>query len=609
MMEVKGIGQRIPKAGGDLRPDSKFEALFDESKRKLEDPNKSSLSIQGQGYEIPLDLFKATHLNSNPFFVALQNWMAEFNKGLQNRITLAEEVHTEEDYHLNILLYDCLKKLLREIIGTHDRIQQSSYLQRVHTWFVKRHEKAKRMGCKKELGLLEEKDMPESKPYVPELPSKKMYEENMRTLHPDIPPPKERMTEYNWKGLAPEKEVVSPEKEKPSTIVPSPPLIQQKLHIETKPEKKMPGIEAKSNFLYYQPQDPEEQKMERVWFAKKNKEISEKRVAEENAKVVTQWGFAKERLNENVLRKHENKNFANNFAVRNYQPGKQRPQTTAAVKREMDYKQIYDEASSEEEEPEEVKEMRGAATERKERKLPEIVNLRPTALIEQMGALRPMSPGKPVVPPTSAKTSTRPQTKQQPRSPARSPAKSPPKTAAKSPDRIPARGKEKQKVANVLPNTAAAIVDADKMKVNYIRKMYGHLIGATDDCMDTAANIFVYGPKGMNTLSIYNKDVKRPYTASTMAKTAREYPLTHQGNREQFRICQIKEINRIKEHLAKEDIPCSVVALQRAILIPEDYPAFRMTAENFAKPGCRLIVNPYAKKKKKGKKKKKAGKR
>jgi len=590
-MEVKGIGQRIPKQDTIPKNVSNFEAVFDESKRKVAEPGTGPVQPVEKPPDLVLDLSKNPHLATNVQFVALQKWMEEFYNDLQAR-SLNSDV-PEDGLHLKVVLYDSLKKLLREIVSTEDKVLQSSYLQRVHTWAAKRKERNEKK-TRKELGVLSEKDIPQPKKYLVEQPSKKLYEEKMRTLHPEIPPPKERLADFHLKELKSEKgeqkvdQKVEQTEQKAETILPVPPIIQNKFPEDSKAPTKTLGVGAKSNYMYYEPKDPEEYKMERMWLAKKNKAISDKRASEEFEKIVNEWGFAKSRLNENVMRKYENVNFGNNFSVRNSAVGGKRPKTTAAPmkKEENDYEKIYDESSSEEveEDSQQIDSPRKPQTAFNSKR--PVSSIKPAEFIDLRNSVSTAATaagnaiGKPTILP-------------------------PPKTAPMRP-RIAPKPKPAPKI---LYNAATAISESDKMRVDYIRRMYGHLIGETKDNMDTAANIFVNGPKGVNSLSLYNKDVKRPYTANPI-RQARDLPITHQGNREQFRINQIKEINNIKEHLAKDEIPCSIVSLQRAILVPEDYPAFRMTAQNFMQPGSRLIVNPFAKKKKKkGKKKGKKSKK
>ena len=584
-MEVKGIGQKIPKRDEERKQQTRFETIFDESKKKLDEPMTAPVNSIEKPPDLSLDVSKMPHLANNTQFVVLQKWMDEFYKDLQAKSLGGDMV--DDSLHLKLVLYDCLKKLLREIVATGDRIHQANYLQRVHAWFAKRKERSENKS-RKEIGLVSENEIPEPKKYlIVEGSSKKLYDDKMRTLHPEIPPPKERLTEFNIKNLAPESkeantEPVKEEKPVSTESVPPPPLIVQRKggHEQDEDNKKFLGIEGQSNFLYYKPRDPEEQKVEKMWLAKKNKEIAEKRANEELEKVVTEWGFAKSRLNENVVRKHENVTFGNNFPVRNAT----RPNTTVINgEKGIDYEKIYNEASSDdgaEDEQQSPRKMQSTDSERKkkpDRKLPQIVDLRGSTVNTTSNVLGQTSPPRTSPPP---------------------PPKPAPKTVGK-PKTLP----------KVIPRTQTAISEADKMRVDYIRKMYGHLIGEMKDNMDTAANIFVNGPKGINSLSIYNKFVQRPYTANNPSKLSRDVPITHQGNREQFRVNQMKEINTIKEHLAREEVPCSMQALQRAILAPEDYPAFRMTADNFLKPGSRLIINPFAKKKKKKKaSKKKKGK-
>ncbi len=652
-MEVKGIGQRIPKPPPDPHPAGRFEVLFDQSKRNFNQarpPDPDTLKVEGKAAEgCPIDVARAKHLASNPLFVSLQNWMEEFYGELKTRETGCEGVREDEtppDYHLRLILYGSLNKLMREIVSTKDHVLQSSYLQRVHAWFVRRQERAIRSSSpmKKEMGIVPEKDIPAPKRYIVEIPPQKLYEQKMRTLHPEIPPPQARLGEYNCKEIVAE-QALSPTGTAPllsqsssatsptappapsvmgqsqsqsdfrpesAAIMSSPQLSQFMVPPATPQEGMRPlHIAANSTFLYYRPSAPEEQKVERMWFARKNREIAEKRVAEEFQKTVSEWGTARARINENIVRKFENSNYGNNFSVRNQTGGvPTRPHTTFTAKREADYKQVYDQvsSSSEDERDSASPSPRPISKGRKIGKLPEIVDLRsPTSAgktastfgTASVSALNSIRQG------ATATTAARSPTKLQSPKKGSSPAK-------KLPVQSKAAVQNKIRIPQTVLNSARAIGEADKMRVDYIRKMYGNIIGETHDSMDTAANIFLCGPKGVNTLSLYNRDVKRPYTARGPQGLARGVPITHQGSREQFRVSQIKEINRLKQHLASEEIPCSALSLERAILVPEDFPAFRMTAQNFLTPGSRLFVNPFAagkRKKKKGKGKAKKAKK
>lgn len=72
---------------------------------------------------------------------------------------------------------------------------------------------------------------------------------------------------------------------------------------------------------------------------------------------------------------------------------------------------------------------------------------------------------------------------------------------------------------------------------------------------------------------------------------------------------QLEEIAEIKNKLAKHGLPCRLDNLAAALLVPEDLPLSRLTAENLPPDGARLMSNPFSKLMKKKKKKKKGKKR
>jgi hypothetical protein len=84
--------------------------------------------------------------------------------------------------------------------------------------------------------------------------------------------------------------------------------------------------------------------------------------------------------------------------------------------------------------------------------------------------------------------------------------------------------------------------------------------------------------------------------------------ISRSGN-DGHRLEQINEIETIKERLARDHCPQSMVTLQRAILIPEDC-EYVPGERKYPGISAGLMVNPFPKKKKKkGKKKKKKSKK
>jgi hypothetical protein len=75
-----------------------------------------------------------------------------------------------------------------------------------------------------------------------------------------------------------------------------------------------------------------------------------------------------------------------------------------------------------------------------------------------------------------------------------------------------------------------------------------------------------------------------------------------------YRIEQMKEIEAIKERLARDHCPQNVVTLQRAVLIPEDC-QYVPGQRKYPSTMSQLMANPFPKKKKKGKKKGKKSKK
>ena len=539
MLEVRGVGQSVPGK----EAISNFEAVFKESKRKVEESTAVPSEDAYQSPEYRMDLSQIPHLANNAKFSALKKWLDEFYRELQAH-NYTEEL-SEDELRLRIILYDCLKKLLKEIIDTQDRAIQIKCIDRVYIWFGKRRKRTTK-ALKKELGLLKEQKPVEPIKYLTLEANRQLFDEKKRTIYPEILPAKDRLQDFVIR------EVRYPDRKEKA---PSLPAVREEV-------KKEGGIEAEGNYIFYKAKKLEEQKAERLWFEKKNKEVEKKREKEEFETIVKNWGFAKSKFNENLTRKCENVNYANNFRVRTAETTARRSGT--AITEAKEYEEIYNEPSSEEEEEDSY--TKQAFTERSKYRgeLPEIVDFRGTDF--------KLTNGVGILPPKTAPIKTK-------------------------------RNQPIKKPKELIPKATDLIPQSDKSHVDYIRKRYGSLIGEEHDNMDTAANIFVNGIKGTNSLSIYNKDVKRPYTAHDPTSLRREVPLTHRDIRDKFRVHQLKEINSIKEYLATNEIPCSMATLRRAILVPEDCQQFQMTTQNFMAPGSRLMVNPFAKKKKKKKKK------
>eukprot|EP00826_Nyctotherus_ovalis_P011376 TRINITY_DN12965_c0_g3_i1.p1 TRINITY_DN12965_c0_g3~~TRINITY_DN12965_c0_g3_i1.p1 ORF type:complete len:544 (+),score=107.43 TRINITY_DN12965_c0_g3_i1:28-1659(+) len=517
-------------------------------------PNKSTLNenfnatptLSEELDDLSIFNRSAPQLAENVYFQRLKEWMRKFHGELRDQTKCDSSVHKLlRDNHLRISLYENLVRLLREVAVTKDPDTQSEYVKRVHDWFVRREEKPQHVLwntpiVKRPQNLLE-------KPLAL-LPSAELYRHNMRTTHTEISPPKSRLSLLDHKllvhtAVTNKGRNESCELEDTSRATPNlSPMVGRALPRSVEKAERVGG---RSSYLYYQPKDPKEQKVERLWFSRKNKLIASKRSTMEFYNSLKTWGHARARINEEIVRKHENITYSNNHGIRNY-INKRLKQIKNSYSTNKRYKDLYDQESDDENSPKKV------LSKSYDFKPPEIINL---------------------------------------------------KEAREKPLKAPRRKKPPKKV---LLDASKAINDSDKQRVNYIRRIYGKLINATVDNMDTADSIFVSGPKGMNTLSLYNKEVNRSYTDYNVQKLlGRKQPVTHTGARENFRVWQSKEVNKVKEFLTRKEVPCTMMSLQRAIVIPEDCPAKNMSPENFPKPGSRLFINPFAVKKKKGKKGKK----
>ena len=108
-MEVKGIGQKIPKSDSEPKAASKFEEVFDESKKKV-----AEVKVTNQGVKIDLkdeesimDTLTSPYINNSQLFNSLKEWMAAFRKELQEKEVTSEEERAgpSTDYHLRQTLY------------------------------------------------------------------------------------------------------------------------------------------------------------------------------------------------------------------------------------------------------------------------------------------------------------------------------------------------------------------------------------------------------------------------------------------------------------------------------------------------------------------------
>jgi len=193
---------------------------------------------------------------------------------------------------------------------------------------------------------------------------------------------------------------------------------------------------------------------------------------------------------------------------------------------------------------------------------------------------------------------------------------------------------------SMLGKVRSLTIQSAKQRIHTIRKHSGQLINAPPHDEQLLDNVFVSSSKGAEaySLSLYNRADKyaRPLTAPTqnnwfrgMEKLApvpeeeqepkdtrlpefQQKPELQKISRaaiDGYRLEQISEIESIKEKLAKDNCPQSMVTLQRAILMPADC-EYEPGKRLYPTPMMGLMVNPFPKKKKKkGKKKKKKSKK
>ena len=550
-MEVKGIGQNLSRKEEKLEIDSKFEELFEESQNKLE--NERTRIEEDKTFKIIEDLsdLKCPILENDPPFRELKQkleiYISEMrNKGPENM----------EDYKYMNTLYDSLKQLLLQIIITHDKILQRNYLKRVYFWFSKKLEA--RLKGPKPIPALSKSIEPIRHPtsLIVTLPPGILYQKKMRTLHKEIPPPRDRLIDKPRKNIdstaVTELPHINLKKQKMETNLnqgkPS-----QSFYTTSKPKDYTDSnhIEGKSNFLYYKPSTHyKEQGLEKQWLRKRNKDLQIKRVEDESNENRTIWSDAKSKLNENEVRKIENVSLGTNFEARNYN------NKTFLVNKEkiLDFKRMYEEPLDLPEEDDNFydQENQSVIVARSVQKELNISNPKITVDVKEF--------------------------------------------ASESKDHF--------------QETKDSIISSDKQRINNIRRLKGKLIYGDINSMREPDNIYLNPATRENSvaLSVFSHLLyKRPKAISENNKTnnLRDVPISHNLSRDTIKKMEIDEIANLKRFVAKNAIPCTGQSLKRAILSPEAYSKDFMKKENFPTAGSMLIKDPFKKSKKKKKKGKK----
>ncbi len=576
-MEVKGIGQAtLAKSAAEdsYIGNSRFEEVFDRSRKQFAAVVPRSAVAAPATEVAELDSLRSPYLDAHPLFSSLKRWIAEFHRELQERD------QTDPADYLKSTLYTSLIRLLREIILTADRAAQASHLQRVYDWFVRRN---RALQPRTTPSFMSPDKAPERLASMgTQVQGIQLYRQSMRTYHPELRPPKDRLQEFRLKVISsPAQETAVPEKptkaeteedacltETASTGFMSATSSPRRMRISSPvlpmPENARLGdpaavpIGLQSNFLAYRPHDnTEENEMEQMWLGRKNCILATKRTQEETVRMIDVWGKAKGRVNSDLLRKFEVTRFASNFASR-AAPTARRNNVPIAQPRtsvpKRDYKQVYEEAEEKEEDEESSEGSENKGVMITERKRAQVVDLRSVE-------------------------------------------------ASPSPARRRSSSSNK-KSKPLVPDAKTAFNDIDKRRVDQIRRLYGRMITATDDRMELAASSLI-----TSSLSPYNRRIRRPASLVQCLKSLNSVPATHLGTRQQYRMQQFAEIDSIKRHLAREEVQCRTGSVERAVLIPEDFPQGAMTAENFPRPGGRLLVNPFAEPKKRVAKRRRSSKR
>lgn len=154
---------------------------------------------------------------------------------------------------------------------------------------------------------------------------------------------------------------------------------------------------------------------------------------------------------------------------------------------------------------------------------------------------------------------------------------------------------------------------SDYEKVNRVRKMHGKLIEATDH---HELEGFRSIETGRTTMSAYQNAASRPQTAvpRPLSSGALSRPMSAVtvglGNLQNYpisdgRLAQMAELNEVKSKLALRGVAVDFGSLSAALLVPEDLPPARLTAQNMPDYGAKMMIDPFSKLGKKKKKKKK----
>ena len=332
-MEIRGIGQSISVPKKSISKIT-FENMLEESKKNFMSKSEMILNLGNESLN-NLSKLNCPELETDPLFTYLKSKALQFRSENQNKIL---KINKGELFFL-FGLYDCLEKLLYDIILTKDKSIQKSYLLKVHSWFIKKMEmrqKAPKLGFIKlqNQGQIQANKVTKEPTDIYSLSARQMYDEKLRTLYPEINSPKVRIEEYQHRILPSstfdknikENEEVDFSKSTTEYKLKAGSTFYGTSFYTNKGSARYTltnDISAKSNYFEYIPTiDAKEQKLEKFWLVNRNIEIKNKRTKEEILEVMEQYGDLKSGYNGNINRKIENLYYGSKFADRGYRKAK-----------------------------------------------------------------------------------------------------------------------------------------------------------------------------------------------------------------------------------------------------------------------------------------------
>lgn len=603
-MKIVGIGQTLPKIENNQQNSKRFDLLLDETQKKIISNNHNV----NNRYKVDFELQKLTcpNLETDSKFLELKKKLEAFEKETQkiNIVNLDSQNENLNQLAFDAALFNCLQRLISEIILTYDPFIQKEYLNKVYKWFMKKQEaksKVPKLWPTSKNSQIQPSKSTASRLDLRSYSNKKMYEEKLRTLHLDINPPNYRLEKMQHKTLKKDNEKSEINKETNQKSKESENNKKMKLSVSknqllstcyTK-ENETNTIESSSNFYNYRGLNrKEDQRLEKFWFSHRNKEIQDKRTNEEIHNAISVWSNAKSEYNANVVRKYEMIKLGSNFNKRNYSK-LHKPEVDNS---DQNLKEKYNKESNEQnhfqgipnqyhKEEEKSKEenihLENNNVESNDR-FSTIINHRNLTLTDK-NTVSQLNIATPLQTVNLNEVSNR--------------------LLAENPENP--ENPENSDNPNLF-------LEISKMRIDRIREKDGKLVSADNNKMDNVDNIYLNETTKGNAicLSAYNYMKYQNSLKNSRNKdfyNTSKNPFTHRYSRNFIRTIELDEIHTMFNEMKKNEVPCSGKTLSRVILTPEGYTRQFMKYENIIAQGSRLLVNPYIikGKKKKGKKKKK----